>query len=138
MRMFRKGGVLKPLSSAVDDLEGDRIIPLTDCIKVAEWLKAEPSNQDVKADAGKLKPTLVPIEAIEDIAIVRAYGNAKYPKGGSDNWKQVEVERYRDALFRHLLAYLKDPKSKDEESGIEHYKHLICNAAFICALERRE
>lgn len=95
-------------------------------------------NQSAKADAGKIRPTLVPIEAIEDIAVVRAYGNAKYPKGGSDNWKQVEVERYRDALFRHLLAYIKDPKSKDEESGIEHYKHLICNAAFICALERGE
>lgn len=91
-------------------------------------------NQDAKADAGKIRPTLVPIEAIEDIAIVRDYGDKKY--GSTDNWKQVEVQRYRDALFRHLLAYIKDPKSKDEESGIEHYKHLICNAAFICALER--
>ena len=94
------------------------------------------SNQKIKADAGKIRPTLVPTEAIEDIAIVRAYGNAKYPEGGPDNWKQVEVQRYRDALFRHLLAYIKDPKSKDEESNLYHYQHLICNAAFICALER--
>lgn len=93
-------------------------------------------NQEAKADAGKIRPTLVPIEAIEDIAVVRGYGNRKY--GSSDNWKTVEVERYRDALFRHLLAYLKDPKGKDEESGIEHYKHMICNCAFICALERED
>ena len=93
-------------------------------------------NLKAKIDAGKLQLTLVPTEAIEDIALVRMYGNAKYPEGGKDNWKTVEVERYRDALFRHLLAYINDPKGVDEESGIEHYKHLICNAAFICALER--
>lgn len=94
------------------------------------------NNQEAKADAGKIRPTLVPIEAIEDIAVVREYGNKKYHD--PENWKTVEVQRYRDALFRHLLAYIKDPKSKDEESGIEHYKHMICNCAFICALERED
>lgn len=99
-------------------------------------LKTALKSQEAKADAGKIRPTLVPTEAIEDIAIIRAYGNAKYPQGGPDNWKTVEVQRYRDALFRHLLAYIRDPKGKDEESGLYHYQHLICNAAFICALER--
>lgn len=92
------------------------------------------NNQEAKADNGKLKLTLVPTEVIEDIAEVRMYGNEKYHD--PDNWKTVEVERYRDALFRHLLAYIKDPKGKDAESGLEHYKHLACNVAFICALER--
>ena len=131
-KKIAKGGVVRSSEHVADDLLEDGIIPLAEG---AKFIK-EMANQTAKADAGKIRPTLVPIEAIEDIAVVRAYGNAKYPKGGSDNWKQVEVERYRDALFRHLLAYIKDPKSKDEESGIEHYKHLICNAAFICALER--
>lgn len=92
-------------------------------------------NQEIKADAGKIRPTLVPLEAIEDIAEVRRYGCMKY--SDPDNWKQVEIERYRDALCRHLIAYLRNPQGKDEESGIEHYKHLITNAAFICALERK-
>lgn len=92
------------------------------------------NDQTAKADAGKIRPTLVPVEVIEDIAVVREYGNAKY--GDPDNWKTVEVERYRDALYRHLLEYIKDPKSKDAESGIEHYKHMATNIAFICALER--
>ena len=125
-----KGGVVRSSEPTTDDLFGDRIIPLAEGAKFIR----EMADQTAKADAGKIRPTLVPIEAIEDIAIVRDYGDKKY--GSTDNWKQVEVQRYRDALFRHLLAYLKDPKSKDEESGIEHYKHLICNAAFICALER--
>ncbi len=92
-------------------------------------------DQTVKADKGKIRPTLVPLEAIEDIAETRGYGVAKY--GDNESWAKVEIERYRDALFRHLIAYLRNPQGKDEESGIEHYKHLITNAAFICALERK-
>lgn len=94
------------------------------------------NDQTAKADAGKIRPTLVPTQLIRDVAEVREYGNNKY--GSSKNWKQVEIERYRDALCRHLLAYLDDPKSVDEESGILHYKHMACNIAFICALEREQ
>ena len=96
------------------------------------------NNQTIKADAGKLRLSLVPPQIIRDIAEVREYGNAKYPEGGPDNWKQVEIERYRDALFRHLLAYLEDPYGVDEESGIEHYKHMACNMAFLCEMEKGE
>lgn len=92
------------------------------------------NDQAAKADAGKLQITLVPTRIIEDIAEVRMYGNQKYHS--PDNWKQVEVERYRDALCRHLLAYIRDPESVDEESGIPHYKHMACNMAFICEMER--
>ena len=74
-----------------------------------------------------------PPEIIFDIARIREYGNAKY--GATDNWKTVEVERYRDAAFRHLLAYISDPQGKDEESGLPHLWHLACNVAFLCAME---
>ena len=93
------------------------------------------NNQKAKADAGKLQLTLVPLEAVEAVAVTRMYGNKKYPEGGSDNWKHVEKERYRDAAFRHFLAYLDDPKSVDAESGIEHLHHLACNIAFLCEME---
>jgi hypothetical protein len=90
-------------------------------------------DQTIKADAGKPRVSLVPSEIIYDIAEVREYGNKKY--GDSDSWKKVEIERYIDALGRHFFAYIKDRKGVDAESGIKHYKHLACNAAFICALE---
>ena len=93
------------------------------------------NDQTVKADAGKPKLTLVPRQIIKDICEVREYGNAKYPEGGPDNWKQVDIQRYRDALFRHFMAYLDDPHGVDEESGIEHYKHMACNMAFLCEME---
>ena len=89
--------------------------------------------QSDKADAGKPKLTLVPRKIIYDIAQVREYGVQKY--GDPDNWKKVEVERYRDAAFRHFMSYLNDPHGKDEESGIDHLKHLACNIAFLCELE---
>ena len=128
--MFHKGGVLKPLSADTDDLSEDRIISLTEGAKLVKQL----ADQTAKADAGKLQITLVPTRIIEDIAEVRMYGNKKYHE--PNNWKQVEIERYRDALCRHLLAYIRDPNSVDEESGIPHYKHMACNMAFICEMER--
>lgn len=93
------------------------------------------SNQSVKADAGKLRLTLVPRAIIRAIAVIRMYGNAKYPDGGPDNWKKVEIERYRDAAYRHWLAYLDNPKGVDEESKLPHLWHLACNIAFLCEME---
>lgn len=90
------------------------------------------TSQDAKADAGKLQISLVPTQIIRDIAQVRMYGTLKYHS--PDNWKRVELQRYVDALLRHTLAFVDNMQSKDEESGIEHYKHMACNMAFICDL----
>ena len=92
------------------------------------------NDQSIKADAGKPQLTLVPQQILYDIAEVREYGVNKY--GKSESWKDVEIQRYRDAAFRHFLAYLREPNGTDEESGIEHLKHLACNVAFLCELER--
>lgn len=91
------------------------------------------TNQTAKADAGKLQLTLVPREIIRNIASIRMYGNAKY--GDPENWRTVEPERYRDAAFRHFLAYLDDPHGVDAESGLPHLWHLACNIAFLCEME---
>lgn len=90
-------------------------------------------DQTIKADAGKIRPTLVPPKAIKAIATVRTYGAAKY--GDAENWRAVEPERYRDALFRHWLAYLENPQAVDNESGLPHMWHVLCNAAFLCDME---
>lgn len=90
-------------------------------------------NQETKSDAGKIRPTLVPTDAIRAIAKVREYGCQKYTD--PENWKRVEPERYRDAMYRHMLAYIDNPKSVDTESGLPHLWHLACNVAFLCALD---
>ena len=99
---------------------------------------AESDSQTAKADFGKEELTLVPRRIIHDICAIRMYGNRKYPEGGPDNWKQVEIERYRNAAYRHFLAYLDDPQGKDEESGFPHLWHLACNIAFLCEMEATE
>lgn len=91
-------------------------------------------NQEIKADAGKPQLTLVPRQILFDIAQVREYGCKKYHS--PDNWKKVEIERYRDAAFRHFMAYLDNPQGVDNESGLSHLKHLACYIAFLCELEK--
>lgn len=93
------------------------------------------SDQTIKADAGKPRLTLVPRQILYDIAKIREYGVNKY--GNSENWKAVEIERYRDAAYRHFMAYLDDPGGIDEESGLPHLSHLACNIAFLCEMEEK-
>lgn len=102
--------------------------------ELKEPLPESINNQEIKADAGKPKLTLVPTQIIYDIARVREFGVAKY--GKKESWKDVEIERYRDALFRHLLLYINDPQGVDEESGLTHLSHVACNVAFLCELEK--
>jgi len=90
-------------------------------------------SQDAKADAGKPQLSLVPMDILTAIACVREYGNRKYHD--PDNWKTVDPKRYRDALLRHIVAYIDNPKGKDAESGLEHLWHAACNIAFLVAME---
>lgn len=92
-------------------------------------------DQSAKSDAGKLELSLVPTQIIRDVAQVRMYGAKKYHN--PDNWKKVEMQRYVNALYRHFLAFIDDPASVDEESGIPHYKHMACNMAFICEMMKQ-
>lgn len=92
-------------------------------------------DQSAKADAGKLRPTLVPVSLVKAVAAVRGYGTTKY--GSPDNWKKVEPQRYREALYRHWLAYL-DGEKNDPESVLPHLWHLATNAAFLIELEEKD
>ena len=93
-------------------------------------------NQEAKADNGKPQLHLVPTEIINCIAKVREYGTKKYRD--PENWKRVEKERYIDAMFRHLLAYVNDNNSKDKESGLPNLWHIACNVAFLCELDKHK
>ena len=91
-------------------------------------------NQEAKHDKGKLRLTLVPTEIIKAIAVIRMYGTEKYKD--PDNWKKVEAQRYRDAAYRHFLAYLEHPYELDPESRLPHLWHLACNIAFLIEMEK--
>ena len=93
-------------------------------------------QQQAKADQGKPHPSYVPVALIEGVMAVREYGNQKYHD--PDNWKQVEPERYWQALLRHTLAIWKDPYAVDPESGLLHLEHICCNAAFLLEMKKGE
>ncbi len=90
-------------------------------------------DQSLKSDAGKPRYTLLPMKLLDAVTAVREYGLRKYKDSGS--WKEVDPNRYRDALWRHLVAYTEAPGSIDEESGLPHMFHVACNAAFLIELE---
>lgn len=91
-------------------------------------VRCEPRDQSVKADKDKLRMELIPTSALKSLARVLTFGAKKYT---ANSWQQVSVDRYVGALLRHLVAYLDDPYGVDEESGLPHTEHLLCNAAFI-------
>lgn len=93
-------------------------------------------EQTAKADAGKIRPSLVPTSLIRAVAKVREYGCEKYHD--PENWRQVEEQRYIDAAYRHFLAVVDDPKSVDQESGLPHLWHLACNIAFLIEIENEK
>lgn len=84
-------------------------------------------NSDSKGDI-----SLVPVGIIEAIRQTRLYGVKKYHD--PDNWKKVEPQRYKDAAYRHWLAYIKGEKL-DPESGLPHLHHCACNLAFLIEME---
>lgn len=89
----------------------------------------ENRQQEAKADTGKPRCDLVSPALILAVGAVRGYGTEKY--GSDSNWEVVETNRYVAALLRHLCAYMRDPKSKDEESGLYHLFHAACNINFL-------
>ena len=100
-------------------------------IRAGRELKAalDELDQQAKADAGKPHPSYVPVALIEGVMAVREYGNQKYHD--PDNWRNVEPQRYWDALLRHVLAAWDDWRAVDPESGLPHLHHIICNAGFL-------
>lgn len=89
------------------------------------------NEQQIKQDAGKLPMHLTSKRLNEAYVRVRQYGLKKYPE---DSWKKVAPRRYLDAMIRHIMEMLDNPYSTDEESGLLHLEHVICNAAFILEL----
>lgn len=90
-------------------------------------------DQRKKQDAGKTRLSLLPFGALEEIGLVLDYGANKYKPGG---WRTVDnaVERYRDALLRHLFAHLQG-EDVDPESGLRHLAHAATNALFLLELD---
>lgn len=83
------------------------------------------SGKNDRAD-GKLRWDLLPLAEIEDIVRVYTVGAEKYK---ADSWKNIPegFERYRAALLRHMVAYMKGDRF-DKDTGAMHLAQVCWNA----------
>ena len=111
---------------------GYRYARLCDLARCVEILIE--SQRSGSADSDWLRGKTTPFPSlIRAVAAVREYGIQTYTD--PENWRRVSPERYRDALCRHGLAYLDNPDSVDDESGLSHLWHIACNIMFLIELE---
>lgn len=99
----------------------------------------DPNEPGAKLDAGKNRVGLMVQgfpRALEAVSEVATYGAAKYTPGG---WVTVPdgIDRYTDAMHRHLLAEARGEKF-DAESGLEHAAMAAWNALARLELMRRK
>lgn len=90
----------------------------------------------LKFDTGKPMLSLVEPKFIIGMARVMTLGAQKYE---IDNWKtgtsEIDIRRYKDALLRHILAYI-DGEKIDIESRESHLYHAACNLMFLAELDK--
>jgi len=101
-------------------------------LDIDNYIVNSEDKTEYKADKGKARLDLVPPILVESVGQIMTYGIEKYEEG---SWKKVEPHRYRSALLRHLMEYLRDPYSRDSESGYPHLWHAACNIAFLLELD---
>ena len=83
----------------------------------------------IKYDSEKPDYSLIPPNALEDVAKVLTHGAQKYDR---NNWQHLENldNRYFAAAQRHLWA-LRRGETSDPETGIHHAAHAICCMMFM-------
>lgn len=91
------------------------------------------SNTGKKYDEGKTQPTILYRDfskCLAEVTKVLDFGARKYKR---DSWRYVPngKSRYEDALLRHYNSFIVNPYSVDEESGLHHLSHMVCNLLFL-------
>lgn len=84
---------------------------------------------------GKLMWELLPLQDIEDIVKVYTEGATKY---GPNRWQNLEngYDRYKAAMFRHLLEYEKG-NEYDDETGCRHLAQVAWNAIALLHISKK-
>lgn len=114
-------------------LKGGRssVAPVTSPSQDRKTAFGEAAAEAYAAKASKLRPSLLPVEAIVEGIKAMEFGAQKY---GVDQWREVDMDRreFIDALERHLIA-LKQGETHAQDSGVHHLGHIIANCGIILA-----
>lgn len=98
----------------------------------------QPGEPGAKLDDGKNRVGLMVAgfpDALCDVAEVTTFGARKYSPHG---WRTVPdgIDRYTDALYRHLLAHARG-ETHDHDSGLPHLAHAAWNCLAVLQLIRQ-
>jgi hypothetical protein len=108
-------------------------------VPIIKFLKQAEVNTDIGADPfqrpkaltydeNKAPLAYVPWAAIDEMALVQAYGQKKY--GDFYNYKKgLEVGRNLSCAIRHIRDFM-NGVDVDSESGRSHLAHAMCRLAF--------
>lgn len=97
--------------------------------------KTPESVTGTKHDSGKPKISLIPTEAILEMATALTYGANKY---SADNFKHgIKYRRLLDAAFRHLFA-ISAGQDVDSESGNSHLGHALASLAMLAHMMKNK
>jgi hypothetical protein len=90
-------------------------------------------DDSVKKEVGKIRMSLIPPSLMIEVGKCITFGADKYSDYG---WKDVDDSLYKDALLRHLTAWLENRDSVDSETGYSHLSHAACNIAILIEKQR--
>ncbi len=80
-------------------------------------------------DDGKPPLAQIPWAAIDQLALVQAYGHKKY--GDFNNYRKgMEVSRNLSCAIRHIRDYM-NGRDNDEESGLNPLAHAVARLCFV-------
>ncbi len=97
-------------------------------LHLSEPRTPQPAEAGLKYDTEKPAVELLDPYALEQTALVLAFGKKKY---AAHNWRGgIGYSRLIAAALRHTFAILRG-EDNDPESGLPHAAHLACCAMFL-------
>lgn len=91
------------------------------------------SNVGLRFNEGKPRWSLVDFKDLEGMVNVLEFGANKY---SDHNWRKgLMTTGIVDSLMRHIASYL-EGQDIDEESGLRHIDHMMCNVMFLSRMDR--
>jgi hypothetical protein len=83
-----------------------------------------------KFDIGKLRWDLLDLNLLNGAVGALTMGATKYSDKGYLTVPNRE-SRYKSAFMRHYTKFIKNSQEKDNESGLFHLDHAICNLIIL-------
>lgn len=106
----------------------DSVLPQMEAFKYAT---SRLNSNFIKNDSGKLQWSLMPFVELEEVVRVLMNGAKTY---SPDNWKKCDdVNRYKDALMRHVVSYITGETYDVGKGGdgLHHLAHAVCDCLFL-------